>query len=228
MATAAYWAYWSGRLLWNFGLLRLHPFVVALGAEVLDTFDNSLFKLAYSSSAADAVRYNRFDKLADGSFYLAALVFTGYFFHQLTNWPRAVRWAIISLLALRLYAVNLIGALLLPEVTWLGVVVPSYGAALFEVYAALDFFRLLRRFTPLWHVVLCALTVAGKTVQEWLLRQPNHVYTLDPPSCDSVRHCFGVWWFAAAAFLLLAIWAGYTRLPTGDHIGVRHGIFTRK
>jgi hypothetical protein len=208
-ATAVYWSFWSVRWLWNLAYLRLHPFVVAMGTEVLDKFDSPLWKL----SGGSAEQYNRFDKLADGSFYLASLVFIGYFFHQLT-WPRPLLWALIVLLSLRLFFVNTVGALLLPEITWFGVLVPNYGGALLEVYAGLDFFRLLGRLKRFWqHLVICALVVVGKTVQELVLRQPEHVYALSPPECDSLEHCFGLWWFPALAFFVFAVWAGYVRQP---------------
>jgi len=38
-ALAAFWIVQSARYLWNLSYLRLHPFVVLLGTEVLDIID---------------------------------------------------------------------------------------------------------------------------------------------------------------------------------------------
>jgi len=217
-----YWIFWSSRWLFNLSYLRMHPFIVALGTDALDLFDTPLWKLTGGSSED----YNRYDKLADVTYYIASLIYVLYFFNCL-RWPRAVLYLITVFLSYRIVGNFIMVAL--PNITWLPIVFANIGSLLLEVYAGLDFFRLNRHIehSTGWNVVIVILVVCAKIGQEVGLRLAWD--GLSSSECDSIAHCFGIWWFPMFAFLLIGIWVGYMRWPDwyANSVTSRSGVFVR-
>lgn len=217
--TAAYWTLWSCRLLFNLTYLRFHPFIVALGTEILDLFDTPLWTLTNGTSED----YNRYDKLADLSFYLCSIIYIGYFFRQL-RWPVWIKALIVFLLGYRSLG-NVVSAIR-PDIDWIPIVFANCGGLLLELYTFLDFFRIMpNRHSP-WHWLLALLAIGLKIGQEFYLRW--HWKGLGPMQCDTVGHCLSLWLAPALSFLVIGLWAGYWQRPLWRHVKVRHGVYTVK
>lgn len=220
--SAAYWTLWGSRWAFNLTYLRFHPLIVALGTEILDLFDTPLWSLTNGTSED----YNRYDKLADISFYAASLIYLVYFFRCL-HWPRGVRWLIALFLGYRI--IGNVLSIAMPAVDWIPIAFPNCGGLLLEVYAALDFFRIL----PLLkhhnavHVMICLLTIGAKVGQEFYLRW--HWTGLGPTQCDTVGHCLSIWLMPTLSFMVIGLWAGYYQWPMwrSGTVGVWHGVFSK-
>lgn len=218
--TAVYWTLWSCRLAFNFTLLCFHPFIVALGTEVLDLFDTPLWKLTNGTDAG----YNRYDKLADMSFYLSALIYLVYFYNCL-RWPRWVLGLTCFFLAYRI-AGNIASAVK-PSIDWIPIAFPNCGGLLFELYSFLDFFRIMPVRRSHWHIPLVLLAVGLKLGQEFYLRW--HWKGLGPAQCNTVSGCLAVWLAPALSFLVIGLWAGYWQAPMWRprSVHLQNGIYTR-
>jgi hypothetical protein len=202
--TAVYWTLWSCRLTFNFTLLCFHPFIVALGTEVLDLFDAPLWTLTNGTS----VDYNRYDKLADLSFYFSALIYLIYFFDCL-RWPRWILGLTCFFLFYR--AIGNIASSIWPAVDWIPIAFPNCGGLLFELYSFLDFFRIMPGRRSIWHLPLTILVIGVKLGQEFYLRW--HWEGLGPAQCNTVGYCLAIWSTPTLAFLVIGLWAGYWQPP---------------
>lgn len=219
MEVAAYWTLWSCRILFNLTYLRFHPLIAALGTEILDLFDTPLWTLTNGSST----EYNRNDKLADLSFCISSVIYLLYFFHNL-RWPRWILGLTVGLLVYRI-AGNIV-AVLRPDVDWVPIAFPNCGGLLLELYALLDFFRIMPSRHSLWHWPLAALAIGLKLGQEFYLRW--HWEGLGPAQCDTVGHCLSLWLMPALSFMVIGLWAGYWQAPLWRRVHSRHGVYTKE
>lgn len=220
---AIYWSFEVARWLWNLALLRLHPFLVAIGTEVLDQLDDDLWRVANG----DIHLYKRYDKLADVTFYISAFIYTVYFMDCL-RWPRGVLWLIVGFLAYRIVGNFLIIGM--PSAAWLTLVFPNIGGLLFTVYSGLDFFRLNRRLEGKtgWHAFIVIVVICAKYAEEALLYSQADGYAM-APHCTTMAGCFGIWTSPAVGFFFLVIWAGYMRWPDWykGTVQSRHGVYVK-
>lgn len=219
MEVAVYWTLWSCRILFNLTYLRFHPLIVALGTEILDLFDTPLWTLTNGSST----EYNRNDKLADLSFYISSVIYLLYFFRNL-RWPRWILGLTVGLLGYRI-AGNVL-AVIRPDLDWVPIAFPNCGGLLLELYALLDFFRLMPSRRSAWHFPLAALAVGLKLGQEFYLRW--HWEGLGPAQCDTVGHCLSLWLMPALSFMVIGLWAGYWQAPLWRRVHSRHGVYTKE
>lgn len=220
-ALVAFWALHAARYLWNLSYLRVHPLIVLFGTEILDIIDAPLLKL--SGQGEDY--YNRADKAADASYYLASLIYFAYFFRAF-RWHPLIMWAIVISFALRFVAnLVMIGTLatFIPTIVW------NVGQTLVLIYSFIDWFRWNDAIRDKlgWNLLFLTIALVTKAAQEysmWLVYDG-----LGPLECNSVTFCFGIWWMPALLFFFVGIWAGVIQRVqwVQGTVEVRDGIYRR-
>lgn len=141
LGAVLYWLLVSVRFLWNLSFLGLHPLVVVLVADLLDSKD-AVFYIFTGQS--DKILYDMVDKAADLVFYLSAFMF--YFYFRKELW-----YARILAYAFLFRSVgNVIFLISVGTARWVPIAFPAVAMPWMLLYSFLDYGFRLRNYDQRW------------------------------------------------------------------------------
>lgn len=222
MGGIIFWLFIGIRVLWNFAFLGLHPLVIVIVADLLDSKDSAFY--IFTGETTKLV-YDRVDKTTDLAFYISAIVYYFYFHRQL--W---YAWILGAAFTFR--AVGNVIFLIAPETArWVPFVFPAFAMPWMVFYSFLDYGFVVRSYDQRWdrwlrhhtvaHVLIVVAILILWEVKEIIQWKDGNT---GPPDdlCTTELVCASLIFPLFLVLILFAVYMGINRHPHFEPNSVRY------